>query len=212
MKYDIRNEKESDFSKVEELTREAFWNLHSPGCDEHYLLHKMRSSSEFIPELDFVTLNLGEIIGNIVYCKAFVIDFSGVKHEVLTFGPLSVHPKFQKQGVGSLLINSSMKAARELGYKAVFIYGDPKYYRRFGFKCTRKFRIKTSDGYYAAALMALELQPGSLDGIEGKFEEGSVYNIDSSESEIFDAGFPAKEKCVTETQKRFEFLLGLRYK
>lgn len=39
----IRNEEEKDYRKVEEITRKAFWNLYVPGCDEHYLVHIMRS-------------------------------------------------------------------------------------------------------------------------------------------------------------------------
>jgi hypothetical protein len=31
---------------------EAFWNLHAPGCDEHYLVHIMRKHEDFIPELE----------------------------------------------------------------------------------------------------------------------------------------------------------------
>ncbi len=52
----IRLESESDYRTVEELTREAFWNLYAPGCDEHYLVHKVRTCSEFIPDLDFVAI------------------------------------------------------------------------------------------------------------------------------------------------------------
>ena len=39
----IRNEKETDYRRVEEITRKAFWNLYVPGCVEHYLVHIMRS-------------------------------------------------------------------------------------------------------------------------------------------------------------------------
>ena len=50
----IRNENEKDFREVEALTREAFWNLYIQGCDEHYLVHKMREHPDFIKYLDFV--------------------------------------------------------------------------------------------------------------------------------------------------------------
>lgn len=40
----IRLEKSSDHHIVNNLTREAFWNLYIPGCDEHYILHKLRKS------------------------------------------------------------------------------------------------------------------------------------------------------------------------
>ncbi|HEX9261014.1 MAG TPA: N-acetyltransferase, partial [Candidatus Bathyarchaeia archaeon] len=45
----LRNETEEDYKIVEQLTREAFWNVHVPGCNEHYLVHIMRSSELFIP-------------------------------------------------------------------------------------------------------------------------------------------------------------------
>jgi len=60
----IRKECENDYRQVEELTREAFWNLHVPGCDEHYLVHVMRSHSDFIPELDFVAIAIKDIKDN----------------------------------------------------------------------------------------------------------------------------------------------------
>ncbi len=50
----IRLETEADYRKVEELTREAFWNLYVPGCDEHYLSHILRGHKDFIKELDYV--------------------------------------------------------------------------------------------------------------------------------------------------------------
>ena len=73
----IRLETEKDYRAVEELTREAFWNVYKPGADEHYYVHKMRSHSDFIPELAFVLEKDGKIIGNIMYTKAWLEDESG---------------------------------------------------------------------------------------------------------------------------------------
>ena len=50
----LRNETEQDYQAVENVTREAFWNVHVPGCNEHYLVHVMRDSELFIFELDFI--------------------------------------------------------------------------------------------------------------------------------------------------------------
>ena len=50
----IRLETEKDYRAVEELTREAFWNVYKPGADEHYYVHQMRKHPDFIPELAFV--------------------------------------------------------------------------------------------------------------------------------------------------------------
>ena len=54
MEITIRLEEEKDYRNVEEVTREAFWNLYRPGCDEHLLVHLLRSKSEFVRSLDFV--------------------------------------------------------------------------------------------------------------------------------------------------------------
>lgn len=199
----IRLEKESDYRKVEELTREAFWNLYVPGCDEHFLVHKMRKCPVFIPALDFVALTGGRIVGHIVYCQSKVINDKSEAFEVITFGPVSVLPSFQKQGIGSMLIRYSLKKAEDMGFKAVLIYGDPDYYNRFGFKGAKEFNIRTSDGRFMDALMALELKHGALKGVSGRFFEGEVYSVSKEELAQFEKTFPYKEKFVTESQKRF---------
>ena len=52
--FKIRNEIETDYKIVEDVTRKAFYNVYSPGCMEHYLVHVMRGHEDFVPELDFV--------------------------------------------------------------------------------------------------------------------------------------------------------------
>ena len=52
--YIIRKETPADYRTVENLTREAFWNVYRPGCSEHYVLHQLRDRPEFVKELDFV--------------------------------------------------------------------------------------------------------------------------------------------------------------
>ncbi|HQO69814.1 MAG TPA: N-acetyltransferase, partial [Clostridia bacterium] len=96
----VRQEKTEDYRIVEEVVREAFWNQHVPGCDEHYLMHIMRGNPDFIHKLDMVAVYQDKIIGNIAYMKAYVQEDSTDKYEVITFGPISVLPKFQNMGVG----------------------------------------------------------------------------------------------------------------
>ena len=73
----IRLETPSDYRAVEELTREAFWNVYKPGADEHYFVHTMRSHPDFIPDLAFVLEKDSKIIGNIMYTKAWLEDEDG---------------------------------------------------------------------------------------------------------------------------------------
>lgn len=205
----IREETESDYRSVEELTREAFWNLNVPGCDEHYLAHSLRKSPAFIPELDLVAETDGKIVGNIMYAHSSIKQNDGSILPVLTFGPLSVLPEFQKKGIGGQLIRKSIAKAIAMGYSAILIYGDPAYYARFGFVAAEEFKIRTNQGLYAAALQAYELQPGALSGVSGKFDEGEAYQIDPELSAQFDKGFPFKEKLVTPSQSRFMELVRM---
>lgn len=194
MNVNIRLEKEKDHKEVESLTREAFWDLFQPGCDEHLLAHKLRKAEAFIPGLDFVAELDGSIVGNIMYSKARVVDGKCLEHEVLTFGPLSVLPSYQKLGVGSALVKRTVKLAEEMGFKAIIIFGHPEYYHRFGFVNAERFHITTSVGTNMEPFMALELYEGALRGIEGRFFEDAVFKIDPKESEAFDKAFPYKEK------------------
>ena len=102
---DIRPEVERDYPETEELTRDAFWNLYVPGCDEHYLVHAMRSHPDFIGDLDCVAVVGGRIVGSILYTKSCMVNENGDKIETATFGPLCVHPEYQRQGIGSRLID-----------------------------------------------------------------------------------------------------------
>lgn len=207
----LRNETPLDYRSAEELTREAFWNHHVPGCDEHYLLHIMRNSDSFIRELNFVAEVDRKLAANIVYTKAKIIGDNGECHDVITFGPISVLPEYQGKGIGGMLIERTKELAKELGHRAVLIYGDPGYYNRFGFVEAEKFDIRTSDNMYAVPLQALELYQGSLSDCGGCFFEDSVYEIDEAAAEEFDRGFPEKDKqSGLPTQQRFIQLVNMR--
>jgi predicted N-acetyltransferase YhbS len=195
----LRPEEENDYNAVENLTREAFWNVYRPGCDEHLLIHNMRSSDQFIKGLDYVAINNNEIVGNIVYAKAKIKNSTN-EYGVITFGPISVLPIYQKKGIGKKLIEYTVQKAKEMGYNAIIIYGNPKYYERFGFTNSKKYGITDKEGNYNDALMVLELYPEALKNINGIFFEGDVYKVDKNELEIFEKKFPYKEKLVLDTQ------------
>ena len=207
----IRNEKTKDYRIVEELTREAFWNLYVPGCSEHFVLHNLRNSPDFIKELDFVAEKEGRVVGNIVYSRGVIKDKQGVENEIICLGPISVLPAYQKQGIGSALIIHTTNLARTIGYSAICIYGDPRYYSRFGFRCAEKYEIKTADDKFAVALQALELKQGALNNVAGKFIESTTFEVDANKLVEFDNTFPHKEKVEMDSQREFRLLASLRY-
>lgn len=200
MNLKIRPENENDYTEVESLTREAFWDIYRPGCVEHLIAHKLRNSVSFIRELDFVAELDDRIVGNIMYSRSVVADSKDLEHEVITFGPISVLPAFQKKGIGSALIEHTKNLAAFIGYKAIIIFGNPDYYHRFGFKSAEAFGIATSDSANFDAFMAMELYAGALQGITGRFFEDPVFDVDTFEVEAFEKNFPYKEKHVTDTQ------------
>ena len=199
----IRNERESDYKNVEDITRKAFYNVYVPGCMEHYLVHIMRGHEDFIPELDFVIEVDGQIVGNIMYTKSKLTDEGGTEKEIVTFGPVSILPKYQRKGYGKMLIEHSLKRAAELGYEAVVIMGSPANYVGSGFQCCRKYNVCVEKGKYPAAMLVKELKPGALDGKLWFYSDSPVMNVDEREAQAFDDGLEKMEKKWMPSQEAF---------
>ena len=206
MDFLIRNEGIEDFREVEEITRSAFWNIHVPGCNEHYLVHIMRNHRDLIPELDFVMEKDGKIIGNIMYTKAKLVNDEGNIKEIITFGPVSILPGFQKKGYGSKLIEYSISEAIKLGYQVIVIFGNPRNYIKHGFKSCKKYKVSLENGEYPTAMMVKELQAGVLDNNHWKYKESEVYNFAIEEAEMFDRNFEKMEKKELLSQEEFYIL------
>ena len=117
-----------------------------------------------MPELDFVLELDGEVIGNIMYTKSKLVSENGTEKEILTFGPVSILPEYQRAGYGKMLIRHSLSRAAELGYDTVVILGNPSNYVSLGFQSCRKYSVCIENGKYPAAMLVKELVPGALKG------------------------------------------------
>jgi putative acetyltransferase len=199
----IRNEEETDYERVEEITRKAFWNLYIPGCIEHYLVHVMRSHKDFLPELDLVIEVDNQIIGNIMYTKAKLVDESGEEKEILTLGPVCIMPEYQRMGYGKMLMELSFEQAVALGYDVIVIFGNPKNYVSRGFKSCKKYNICLENGTYPAAMMVKELKPEALDGRKWVYYDSPVMKIDEQEAGRFDESLEKMEKKFQPSQEEF---------
>lgn len=199
----IRNEEETDYERVEEITRKAFWNLYIPGCIEHYLVHVMRSHKDFLPELDLVIEVDNQIIGNIMYTKAKLVDECGKEKEILTFGPVCILPEYQRMGYGKKLMEYSFEQAIALGYDVIVIFGNPSNYVSRGFKSCKKYNICIENGTYPAAMMVKELKPEVLDGMKWVYYDSAVMKIDEQEAERFDESMEKMEKKIQPSQEEF---------
>jgi len=204
----IRPETENDYFENEYVTREAFWNLYVPGCNEHYLVHVLRKHADYLPEFSFVAEYQNKIIGNIFYARSHVINEQDQRMDTLTFGPVSVLPEFQRKGVGSALIQHTVAIARQKNYPAIIIYGSPSNYCKHGFKNCKDFQISTEDGRYPYSMLVLELQPGAFANHSWKYYDSPVYDIQDAEVEEYDKRFPPKAKGYRYTQE--EFAIAIR--
>lgn len=195
--YHIRLETSTDYSEVENLTREAFWNVYRPGCLEHYVLHRFRTRPDFIPELSLCLTVSGKIIAHVMYARAEIHADDGRIVPIMTFGPISVAPNCQRQGWGTILLQYSMEKAKKLGAGALAITGNIGFYGKSGFVAASTKGIH----YYAEPreeavpyFLVKELENGFLDGITGTYADPDGYNCEGVDIEAFDAQFPPKEK------------------
>lgn len=204
MNINIRLETNDDYLKVEELTREAFWNLYMPGCEEHYLCHILRDHKDFISELDFVAEIDGKIVASIMYTKSFLINDENIQVEIVSFGPLCVHPDYQRKGIGSALINETKKQVEKMNIPAILIYGDPHNYCKHGFKNGIDYKVSNMDGDYPLGLLVQELKSGFFGQDKWKAKQSDVFKYDQEEAAEFDKKFKNKEKKVQYSQEIFK--------
>lgn len=199
----IRNETPEDFRPVEEMIKRAFWNLSVPGCNEHYFAHQVRQSEDFIPELDFVLEEDGRIIGHILYVEAKLTATDGTEKKILSFGPFTIEPAYQRKGYGRKLLEHSFSAARAMGYTAVVIWGNPENYACYGFKNCKRYEVCLEEGVYPVSLMVKELEEGTLSGKDWQYVESPAHNLDESGFEEYDSTFEQMEKGYKYTQELF---------
>ena len=134
---EISKEEKSDYEEVYNLVKTAFEKAEESDGNEQDLVVALRKSSNFIPELSLVAKKDNKIVGYILFTKIQIGKF-----EELALAPLAVLPEYQRQGVGSKLIEEGHKIAKEMGYHYVVVLGSDKYYPKFGYEKASKYGIK----------------------------------------------------------------------
>lgn len=195
--YTIRLEKKAEHRAVENLVREAFWNVYRPGCSEHYVIHVLRDDPAFVKELDFVMEQGGELIGQNMFMRTVIEADDGRVIPVLTMGPIGITPERKRQGYGKRLLDCSLEKAAAMGFGAVLFEGNIGFYGKSGFDYARKFGIRYHDlpeGADDSFFLCKELIPGYLDDVTGVYQTPQGYYVDDADVEAFDKAFPPKEK------------------
>ena len=193
----IRQEKKEDHRTVEELVREAFWNVYRPGCFEHYVIHVLRDDPAFVKELDLVMEQDGRLIGQNMFMETVIRADDGRDIPVLTMGPIGILPEKKRRGYGKMLLDESLRRAAALGYGAVLFEGNIAFYGKSGFDYARHFGIRYHDlpeGADDSFFLCRELIGGYLHGITGVYRTPAGYYVDAGDVDRFDRNFPPREK------------------
>lgn len=162
----IRQETKQDRHELYSLIQAAFQTAKVADGDEQDFTVRLWNSENYISQLGLVAERDGKLIGHILFTRMYVIQKDGSKFESLLLAPLSVLLEYREHGVGSALMKEGLRRGRELGYKAVFLCGDPNYYHRFGFKSISEFGL-TNPEIPEPYVMGYELVPGALDKVTG---------------------------------------------
>lgn len=168
----IRQEQVSDYAEVYELVKLSFATAsHADGTEADYL-NGVRKKDSFIPELSLVAEDEnGKIVGQIVLYQTD-ITMPGKKVTELVLSPICVHPDYFRRGIARALMEQAFEIAKKMGYAAVFLCGEPEFYRKIGFSPTYKSNIfhVTDTERNAEWCMVRELVDGALTGVSGTID------------------------------------------
>jgi len=167
----IRQEKPSDYDEVCDLVKLSFASNPDNDGTTHEYVRELREKDTFIPELSLVAEDEnGKIAGFIVLYEFYMNAEIEAKTESITallLSPICVHPDYFRRGIARAMIDRSFFIAKEMGYKAVFLCGDPDIYAKFGFRPSFEYGIFHVDDARKNApwCMAYELVDDALKGV-----------------------------------------------
>jgi putative acetyltransferase len=164
----IRPEASRDADAIEQITSAAFEGKPYSDQTEHLVVNALRAAGAL--SVSLVAQVNDKIIGHVAFS---VVTINGIDQGWHGLGPISVLPEFQRQGVGSKLIEEGLAGIRALSAKGCVLLGDPAYYNRFGFKA---YQVLTYHGAPSPEyFMAL---PFYGDVPQGKAEFHQAFYVD----------------------------------
>jgi predicted N-acetyltransferase YhbS len=154
----LSQETDEDWWEVEGLYDLSF----APGR-EALSSYRLREDVPPVPELCMVARDKYNILAGVIRYWPVIIGENNAK--TLLLGPIAVHPTRQGEGLGNLLMQESLDAAKAAGWTRVLLVGDAPYYQRFG------FRVNPDLDYPRPVnperVLSLELVEGAYDGVSG---------------------------------------------
>ena len=152
--FQIRPERHADIPAIRTVNCEAF------GSEaEGELVDALRANGDAVVSLVAET-DTG-VVGHILFSHLPVRAPAG-EVAAVALAPMSVLPRWQRQGVGSALVRAGLVRCADVGLEAVVVLGHADYYPRFGFSAHLAERLQAP--FSGPAFMALELVPDALGG------------------------------------------------
>ena len=139
------------------------------------LVEEIRSKEYYLPELELLMLEDGEVIGYVMFSR-FHIE-GKYEDRLVLLSPAAVKTSCQRQGISRELIEYGLKKAAEMGFTAAMVEGNPANYRARGFQTSANFGIVAGPNIHLPhvdCLMVAELIPGGLEGMQGEVDY-SIY-------------------------------------
>ena len=149
---EIRQKSQKDYEEVYRVVKTAFETAEHSDGNEQDLVVALRNSDSFIPELSLVAVKDDKIVGYILFTKIKIEN-----HEEIALAPLAVLPEYQKQGIGSMLIEQGHKIAKKLGYHYSIVLGSENYYPKFGYIPAIQYGIQAPFNVADENFMAIKL-------------------------------------------------------
>ena len=148
----IRLEEPRDQEAVRNVNETSFG-----GPTEADLVEALRQ--ECTPVVALVAEFNGEVVGHILFSPVFIEPTS--PKQLVGLGPMAVAPKFQRRGIGTLLVREGLERCHAVGPEAIVVIGHAEYYPQFGFRPAHGFGLRCEYDVPPEVFMALELVPDS---------------------------------------------------
>lgn len=133
------------------------------------LVEEIRSKEFYLPALECVAIDEQNTVVGYAMFSRFPLE-GKYEDQLLLLSPVAVKTEFQRQHISKDLIEYGFEKAKELGFKAVLVEGNPKNYNPRGFKTSCDYGIVAGPKVHLPApecLMVKELRDGTLKNIKG---------------------------------------------
>ncbi len=163
---DIRTAHPRDYEAINAVVRRAFADAPHSNQNEHELVAALQSGGKMALEL--IAAGGSDIIGYLSFTRARMVELDG---EIFCLAPLAVDPDWHKRGIGSALTRAGLDRLRAQGAAACVVYGDPAYYRRFGFALKPEVSSPGLEQEYFQVLFFAAPETGGRATLEPLFSE-----------------------------------------